>query len=285
LTGHEDHRSNNTVIIDTHLHVYADDESLFPYVAGGKPARPASVEYLLPLMDEAGVDKAVIVQPRVYSWDNRYLAHCIERFPDRFTALGLVDPTSPDGPDRLEDLVTQQRFAGLRLELGWEDDLDDFHGKNRWLLWERAQDLGVAFGILGSAKDHSCVEPMAAMFPGVNILLDHLGGLPLDREQQDSLIKATLRLARYPNVYVKLSNLQGKSNEAYPFRDTFDLAHRIYDAYGPERLMWGTDFPGVMIKCGYANAVELVRSHLPFLSESDKEWILHKTAEKVFRFQ
>ena len=273
------------MIIDTHLHVYADDESLFPYVAGGKPARPASVEYLLPLMEEAGVEKAVIVQPRVYSWDNRYLAHCIERFPDRFTALGLVDPTSPDGPERLEELVAQQRFAGLRLELGWEDDLNDFHGKERWPLWERAQDLGVAFGILGSAKDHSCVEPMAAMFPGVNILLDHLGGLPLDPERQDSLIKATLRLARYPNVYVKLSNLQGKSSEPYPFRDTFDLAHRIYDAYGPERLMWGTDFPGVMIKCGYANAVELVRTHLPFLTESDKEWVLHKTAEKVFRFQ
>ena len=101
------------MIIDTHLHVYADDESLFPYVVGGKPARPASVEYLLPLMDEAGVDKAVIVQPRVYSWDNRYLAHCIEQFPDRFTALGLVDPTSPDRPDRLEELVTEQRFAGL----------------------------------------------------------------------------------------------------------------------------------------------------------------------------
>ena len=170
------------MIIDSHLHVYADDESLFPYVAGGKPARPASVEYLLPLMDEAGVDKAVIVQPRVYSWDNRYLAHCIERFPDRFTALGLVDPTSPNGPDRLEALVREQRFSGLRLELGWEDDLDDFHGKDRWPLWERAQELGAAFGILGSAKDHSCVEPMAAMFPGVNILLDHLGGLPLDPE-------------------------------------------------------------------------------------------------------
>ena len=125
---------------------------------------------------------------------------------------------------------------------------------------------------------------MATMFPGVNILLDHLGGLPLDPEQQDSLIKAMMRLARYPNVYVKLSNLQGKSSEGYPFRDTFDLARRIYDAYGPERLMWGTDFPGVMIKCDYANAVELVRTHLPFLDENDKEWILHKTVEKVFRF-
>lgn len=272
------------MIIDTHLHVYADDESLFPYVAGNKPTKPASVEYLLPLMDEAGVDKAVIVQPRTYSWDNRYLAHCIERFPDRFTALGLVDPVSPDGLDKLEELVREHGFGGLRLELGWEDDLDDFHGKDRWPLWERAQELGVAFGILGSSQDHSCVEPMAAMFPGVNILLDHLGGLPLDPEQQEPLIEATMRLGKYPNVYIKVSNLQGKSDEEYPFRDTYDLVKRIYDAYGPERLMWGTDFPGVMVKCGYANAVELVRTHIPFFTDDDKEWLFHKTAEKLWRF-
>lgn len=271
------------MIIDSHLHVYADDESQFPYVAGGKPSRPASVEYLLPIMDEAGVDKAVIVQPRTYSWDNRYLADCIKRFPDRFTALGLVDPVAPEGPDQLEELVSQHGFSGLRLELGWEDDLDDFHGQDRWPLWERAQELGVAFGILGSAKDHSCVEPMAARFPGVSILLDHLNGLPLDPEKQVPLIEATARLAEYANVYVKVSNLQGKSQAEYPFRDTYDLVKRIYDLYGPQRLLWGTDFPGVQAKCGYANAVELVRTHIPFFTEEEKEWLLHKTAEKVIR--
>lgn len=270
------------MIIDSHLHVYADDESLFPYVVGGKPNRRASVEYLLPLMDEAGVDKAVIVQPRTYSWDNRYLAHVIERYPDRFTALGLVDPVSPEGPDKLEELVREHGFAGLRLELGWEDDLDDFHGQDRWPLWERAQELGVAFGILGSSRDHSCVEPMAARFPGVNILLDHLNGLPLDPEKQAPLIVATTRLAEYPNVHVKVSNVQGKSSEDYPFPDTYSLIERIYDLFGPQRLLWGTDFPGVMAKCGYANAVDLVRTHIPFFSEDDVEWIFHKTAQKVF---
>jgi L-fuconolactonase len=271
------------MIIDSHLHVYADDDSQFPYVQGGKPNRPAAVEYLLPLMDEAGVDKAAIVQPRTYSWDNRYIADCIRRFPDRFTALGLVDPVSADGPDKLEELVREHGFDGLRLELGWEKDLDDFHGQDRWPLWERAQELGAAFGLLGSALDHSCVEPMAARFPGVNILLDHLNGLPLDPEKQAPLFEATMRLAKYPNVHVKVSNVQGKSKQDYPFPDTYDLIERIFDTYGPQRLLWGTDFPGVMVKCGYSNAVELVRTHIPFFTADDKEWIFHKTAEKIFR--
>ena len=123
---------------------------------------------------------------------------------------------------------------------------------------------------------------MAARFPGINILLDHLNGLPLDPEKQAPLIEATIRLAKYPNVHVKVSNVQGKSQVDYPFADTYDLIQRIYDLYGPQRLLWGTDFPGVMAKCGYANAVELVRTHIPFFTEEDKEWLFHKTAEKVF---
>lgn len=122
------------MIIDSHLHVYADDESQFPYVAGGKPGQPAAIEYLLSLIDEADVDKAVIVQPRTYSWDNRYIADCITTLPDRSTALELVDPVSPDGPDKLEELVSEYGLDSLCLELGWEENLDDFHGKDRWPL-------------------------------------------------------------------------------------------------------------------------------------------------------
>ena len=272
------------MIIDSHLHVWADDGSKFPFATPSIPNRKASVEYLMGRMTEAGVDRAVIVQPRLYSWDNRYLADCLRRFPGRFAAMGLVNPKSPDGPDRLEKLVKEHGFGGLRLELGWESNLNDFFGPDREPLWRRAEQLGVCFGILGSSKDHSCVGPMTERFPGVNIVLDHLGGVPLDPAEQPLLLAAVLRLASYPNVYVKVSNLQGKSNEEYLFRDTFDLVRRVYDAFGPQRLMWGTDFPGVEVKCGYGRAVDLVRKHVDFFTEDDKEWLFHKTALKLWKF-
>ncbi len=272
------------MIIDSHLHVLGDDVERFPFARGMEPAQKASVEFLNDTMAEAGVDKAVIVQPRNYVFDNSYLADCLKRFPGRFAAMGLVDPKSPDGADRLEELVRERGFSGLRLELGWETDLNDFYGADRMPLWQRAEELGACFGILGSNMDHSCLAPMVARFPGVNVVLDHLGGVPLDPELQPPLLDAVLRLARYPNVYVKVSNLQGKSREEYPYRDTYDLVRRIYDAYGPQRLMWGTDFPGVMRRCGYSRAVDLVRRHIGFLTEDDKEWLFNRTATQVWRF-
>lgn len=142
--------------------------------------------------------------------------------------------------------------------------------------------MGIAFGILESAKDRSCVEPMAARFPGANVLLDHLNGLPLDPERHAPLIDATIHIAKYPNMHVKVTDVQGKSKEDYPFSDTYDLIECIYDAYGPQRLLWSTDFPGVMVKCSYANAVELVRTHIPFFTDDDKDWIFHKMAENIF---
>ena len=273
------------MIIDSHVHAWADDDSEYPYATEIKPSRRASVEYLVQLMDQAGVNRAVIVQPRLYSWDNRYLMDCLRRFPGRFAAMGLVDPRSSDGPDRLGRLVREHGFGGLRLELRWEDNLDDFAREDRWPLWKRAEELGTCFGILGTSKDHSCVEPMVARFPGVKVVLDNLGGLPIDPEDQAVLIDSIVSLAKYSNVFVKVSNLQGKSNSGYPFNNTYDLVRRMYDTFGPDRLMWGTDFPSVIINCGYANAVELVRRHIPFFTDDDKERLFHKTAEKVWKFE
>jgi predicted TIM-barrel fold metal-dependent hydrolase len=60
--------------------------------------------------------------------------------------------------------------------------------------------------------------------------------------------------------------------------------HRIYDAFGPERLMWGTNFPGVLRSMGYVHALELFRTHMGFLTDDDKEWLFSKTAMTVWKF-
>ena len=125
---------------------------------------------------------------------------------------------------------------------------------------------------------------MAERFPGVNVVLDHLAGLPLDADTQAPLLPAVLRLAAYPNVYVKVSNLQGKSDQEYPFTDVYQLVRRIYDAFGPQRLMWGTNFPGVMKGVGYGPALEMFRDHVDFLTDDDREWLFHRTAERVWAF-
>jgi predicted TIM-barrel fold metal-dependent hydrolase len=85
-------------------------------------------------------------------------------------------------------------------------------------------------------------------------------------------------------VFVKISHTWTVSKQPYPYRDTYDQVHKLYDAYGPQRLMWGTDWPLVQGYCGYAKALAIVRDEMKFLNEEDKRWILGKTIERVWPF-
>ncbi|MBM3934471.1 MAG: amidohydrolase [SAR202 cluster bacterium] len=268
------------MIIDSHVHVWTKDTAKFP-MDGKLPEADASAETLIKLQQEAGVDKAVIVQPRNYMWDNSYVADCVKRFPERFTAIALIDPASPEGPATLEKLYKKQGFTGVRLQLGWAKDPKENSDKNRDPFWKKAGELGAVLGLLGSGLDHSCVEPIIERHQNVKVVLDHLAGLSIEEQAPYMNRNSVMRLVKYPNVYVKVSLLHNKSKQDYPYKDTFALTKALYETYGPQRLMWGTDFPSVMAKCGVAKSIETVKQ-MDFLSASDKEWLFHKTSEKVW---
>ena len=123
------------MIIDTHLHVWSDDVSRYPFADSRTSVEDGSVELLNETMAEAGVDKAVIVQPITYLYDNRYVADSLRRFPGKFEAIGLVDRNAPDAPDQLERLVKEDGFSGLRIHLAkpdhpseWAAPRQDAHG-------------------------------------------------------------------------------------------------------------------------------------------------------------
>ena len=164
------------MIIDTHLHVWSDDFSRYPFADGSRAAEGAPVELLNETMAEAGVDKAVIVQPIYYRYDNRYTAECLRRFPGKFAAIGLVDRQAPDAPDQLERLVREDGFGGLRIHLGRVDDPAEWAAPDQDPIWRRAEDLGVCFIVYGPATHLPAVEPIIARFPNVPVVLDHIGG-------------------------------------------------------------------------------------------------------------
>jgi predicted TIM-barrel fold metal-dependent hydrolase len=83
---------------------------------------------------------------------------------------------------------------------------------------------------------------------------------------------------------VKISHTWSLSKQEYPYRDTHDQVKKVYDAFGPRRLMWGTDWPLVERACGYAKAQAIVREELTFLNEEDKRWILGRTVERLWPF-
>src|ERR1041384_2017553 len=103
-------------IVDAHLHVFSDDPARYPYDGrwGMIPKEPTPVEELIACMDANGVDKAVMIQGAAYLYNNRYMADCRARFPDRLAAVALLDPRAPGAADRLEELRGGGRTQGLR---------------------------------------------------------------------------------------------------------------------------------------------------------------------------
>ena len=272
------------MIIDTHLHVWSDDVERYPFAEGRTQVGGGSVELLNQTMDEVGVDKAVIVQPIHYLFDNRYVAECLRRFPGRFAAIGLVDPKAPDAADRLEKLVREDGFGGLRIHSSRLDHPSEWAAPDQDPLWRRSEELGTCFIVHGPAANLPHLEPIIGRFPEVPVVLDHIGGAPTDEEPPFPLLSHVLDLARFPRVYVKLTPQAHKSELSFPHADTFLTFRRIYDAFGPQRLMWGTNFPGVMKGVGYGPALDMFRDHVDFLTDDDKAWLFHRTALQVWSF-
>ncbi|MCY3668078.1 MAG: amidohydrolase family protein [Gemmatimonadetes bacterium] len=272
------------MIIDTHLHVWSDDAERYPFAEGRTQVGGGSVELLNQTMDEVGVDRAVIVQPIYYLFDNRYVADCLCRFPGRFAAIGLVDPKAPDAVDRLERLVREDGFGGLRIHSSRLDHPSEWAALDQDPLWRRSEELGTCFIVHGPAANLPHLEPIIGRFPEVPVVLDHIGGAPTDEEPPFPLLSHVLDLARFPKVYVKFTPQAHKSELPFPHADTFPAFRRIYDAFGPQRLMWGTNFPGVMKGVGYGPALEMFRDHVDFLTDDDKAWLFHRTALQVWSF-
>jgi len=266
------------VVVDTHCHA--------------SPYWFEPVEVLLDEMTRNGVDKAALIQFRgVY--DNSYLIECMRRFPGRFSAVVIVDTQRPDAPERLEEWV-KQGAEGVRLS-----PTERSSGRDPLAIWRKAADLGIVVSSLGTLEEFASpgFEAVIKTLPGLNIILEHLGGVGayFGPGRRDPTIpyetyKGVLGLARYPNTFMKVPGLGEICPRPTPFRQPFPfdnippLIEMAIDAFGPQRLMWGSDFPPVANREGYHNALRFPLEHVRFKSEADKEWIFGRTATTLWRF-
>ncbi len=242
---------------------------------GAKPNYEQSAEDLIEHMRTYGVDKVVISHVCYYGRDNRYASHCVQRYPDRFAAIGLLvghrlhDPSDPENPARLERAVREEGLAGLRLSPIYDRDVVWLSDKVSYPLWHRAEELGAVFNIFLAPHQVGQVAAMAERFPGVKVVIDHLAMIDINAPDSEGF-GPLLDLARWPNVYIRTS-LHNPSKERPPFRDVWPFLERVYDRFGPRRMVW-------------ANFYELLimQELIPFFSAEDKTWILGKNALEIY---
>ncbi len=284
------------LVIDSHVHVWTGDPVAFPYAhpyekAAYKPgAAPGTVEVLIAEMDELGIDNCVLVQGIQHGWDNSYVASCLKAHPKRFRAHGLIDPTDPLVADKLDFWVKQHAFSGMRISPVYYPGRDAWmNGDAHKLLWKKAEDLGAILNYFLTTTQLARLEDMIKQFPKVRIVVDHLARVDLTAPDPLPEFKKLLALAAYPNVWVKVSELVRLSpSHQYPFTDTYPWVKRMYDAFGPDRLMWGTGFPGAAakIEVGWPTGpqeLDLIRTKIGF-PPGDVAKILGRNAARLWGF-
>ena len=233
--------SATPVVVDSHAHVWTIDSD-YPWqpLLGYVPDRSFTANRLIAEMDGAGVDHAVLVQPSVYGWDHRYLLSAVERHRDRFSAVGLLNHESESWPTELERLLSVG-IKGLRFNLIASPSADWLLDRKFRSLWVRMADQSIVACFQAYPQQLPQVAELSTAIRDLTLVVDHLGKPDMRRSD---LHHNLLHLADQPNVYVKLAAFYLHSLAPAPWRDMWDLVRATLAAFGPKRLMWGSDAPG-----------------------------------------
>ena len=265
------------MIVDAQVHIWAADTPERPWPPGNahrahRPA-PFSAADLIREMDAAGVDRAIVVPP---SWEgdrNDLALAAAAHHPGRIRVMGRPPIATPD-PHALDRWREQKGMLGIRVTTAGAGARALFTGAEGDWLWEAAERHGIP-AMLSPPGVLPEVGRIAERHPGMRFVIDHLA---LMRDGKDEAafgdIDNLLALAKYPNVAAKASALPRYSSEAYPYRRLHPFLRRVFDAFGPRRMFWGTDLTG--IPCTYRQAVALFTEELRWLTGGDLEWVMGK---------
>ena len=272
-------------IVDTHAHIYHADETLYPMKED--PFRPepgiGTIEHLRQEAERAGVHRVTLVQTgSAYQWDNRVLGDTAAANPDWTVGVCTLDPAAPESVTELERLATGFNVKGLRMEPARGAEPAYYHpGSVR--LWEAARRLGVVICAHVSLGVLDQLAMLLKEFPEVPVVLDHCAYPKVDQGIEDETVKGVVELAGYDHLRVKLTFAVTGSKQEYPFRDTHPLIRCFVAAFGPERCVWGSDFPCEhwLKKSTYVQHLNVFREELG-LSRAEQEAILSETPMRLW---
>jgi predicted TIM-barrel fold metal-dependent hydrolase len=269
---------NGRTIVDAQAHLWKAESDDWKWVPGRKPQLPDpfTIERLVALMDEGGIDRAIIVPPSWPGDRNDYGLEAARRHPNRFAVMGRLPIQDPASVKFLPAWMAQPGMLGIRLTFMREQASMLTSGSADWF-WPAAEKAGIP--VMFFAPDNILrFAAIAERHPGLTLIIDHMS-LMLETAKERRIpaaIDEVVKLAKYPNVSIKLSSAPNFSHEDYPWRDMSEPIKRCFGAYGPKRCYWGTDLTNTLAKATYRQRVTHFTETLDFLSEEDKDWVMGK---------
>ena len=270
--------------IDSQVHAYEHDHPGRPWA--GVLAGPSEVtgDDMVAAMDAVGVDGALLVSPySMYRFDASYALEVHARHPGRFALIKPVDPTDPAVEDTIEEWAGLDGTVAIRIMMAHGVSIDPDHpGIGRVLGAATRHSLPVnllCWGILDAAGR------LARAHPDTVLVIDHLGLRqpfePPAPPEPFADLPRLLALAECGNVMVKISGACTLSHEPFPYPDIWDPLGRIFDAFGIERCMWGTDWTRAVNLLTYEQGVEPFR-RTERLTKDERAALMGGTLQRVY---
>ena len=272
-------------ILDSHCHAWR----VWPYapLVPDETSR-GTIDQLVYEMDVHGVEQAAVVCAAIENNpDNvEYVSFARSRYPGRIHVIADLDCTwhatyhHAGSADRLRALADRYELAGFTHYLGRDND--------GWLASEEASQLltvaeerGLLVSLAGSPVWQDDLRVLARRHPGVPILCHHLGGASVGADPAG--LATLIESVSCPNIYIKASGFHYASPRGwdYPWPEATELFRQLFEAFGPERLCWASDFPASTRYTTYRQSLEVIRTHCGFLGPGDLEAILGGTLRRI----
>jgi L-fuconolactonase len=272
------------LIADSQVHIWRAETPERPWIAGGMKRlhhmkhrpEPIGYEELKDMMDAASVRRAMLCPPTWEGDRNDFGIEASRHYPDRFGVMARIPLQRPDEAKQwIASWKNEPGVKGVRLTFSFENEVNWVKDGTADWYWPFAEKHDIPTMLLIPDAKPELTE-ILRRHPGLRVTVDHMGIRGGTRDDAIApYVAATEALAQFPNVNVKLSNLPSFSTQPSPFTNLYPYIERLVRAFGPQRCFWGTDLSRMIgaYGMGYPDAIAHFKA-LPFLSETDKEWIL-----------
>lgn len=272
--------------IDAHVHVWTSEFSTYPISPNFLDHEPVPATFmpseLFEIQEGTGVRRTVLVQMSFYEFGNQFMLDVMDNFPGRFGGIGIVNHQL-NNVGTVMTRMAEKGVRGFRL-YAFPDRVKEWEtSPGIRKMWKTGGDEGLAMCCLANPEVLPVIRKMCETYPETRVVIDHFSRVGMKGSIDQGELDALLGLAEFSNVFVKTSAFYALGAKSPPYLDLLPMFQQVRDAFGAERLMWGSDCPyQVQGEHTYEASLALVTEHADFLSNDEREQILGGTAERLF---
>jgi L-fuconolactonase len=274
-----------TPTIDVQVHAYEKNTPSRPWAGFLQGPDEVTGDDMVAAMDKVGVDGALLISPfSLYQYDASYALAVYAQHPNRFGVIRPINAQSDTVADDFAAWAATKGVVGARIMLTAQEYQADDAGLNQILA--AGAKAGIPVNVMASGKLPLLLE-LARRNPNSQIVIDHVGivqpFLPPVPENPFADLDNVLALAACDNVSIKISGAGTLSHQPYPYADIWEPLGKVFQAFGFDRCMWGTDWTRAVELLNYEQGVEAFRV-TDQLSDSERTTLMGGSLMKIYKW-